>query len=367
MKPKKKVPASDYKQIRGTIIQLTRQGHSELDIHHITGYNRNTIKKWSSRESPEDESRPGRPRKITAFVAKMIEGQMKEKPGVGVRTCAKSLNAWFEATGQNRSISPSGIQKYLKTTDWGHTSFKLRQKPLLSERNITDRLKFIKYCEESGYTDSGRRGIELRNSILWTDESWIELNPKMNRQNMRFRTTHRENVPVNMVPKYGVKIMVAGGICSTGKTTLILIPPNVTITAKTYQEMILPVYLHFLQDTNMFPKPRKSTFMQDGAPAHTAKTTLQIIKSLESESGLKVWSKGIWPGNSPDFNPIEHIWDLLQNSVFEIPRPTNSQELWIRVLNKWENLSEEYLTKLAQSLPKRLAESKANAGRHSSF
>ena len=50
------------------------------------------------------------------------------------------------------------------------------------------------------------------------------------------------------------------------------------------------------------------TFMQDNAPCHRA----AIVQEWFEEEQLRVLD---WPGNSPDLNPIENLWSLLQDKV----------------------------------------------------
>ena len=54
------------------------------------------------------------------------------------------------------------------------------------------------------------------------------------------------------------------------------------------------------------------TFQQDWAPAHGAKSTLELCKELFPD----FWDKDVWPSNSPDLNPLDFsVWSILEQKV----------------------------------------------------
>ena len=69
-------------------------------------------------------------------------------------------------------------------------------------------------------------------------------------------------------------------------------------------------------------------FMQDNTLCHTLKS----VKTFLSEEDITVME---WPAQSPDMNPIENVWKLLNERAKE-KNPRNVEELWTN--SKGENI-----------------------------
>ncbi|KAG0939348.1 hypothetical protein G6F31_015317 [Rhizopus arrhizus] len=63
-----------------------------------------------------------------------------------------------------------------------------------------------------------------------------------------------------------------------------------------------------------------------------------------------------WPPNSPDLNPIEHVWHLLKLrlSLYE-RKARNIDELWERVDFEWNKLDKDVCRSYIDSMPDRIA------------
>ena len=57
--------------------------------------------------------------------------------------------------------------------------------------------------------------------------------------------------------------------------------------------------------TRLYGSTKNWVFMQDGASSHTAGSIRQILQQHRIKT-LK------WPPNSPDLNPIENMWAMVQ-------------------------------------------------------
>ena len=87
--------------------------------------------------------------------------------------------------------------------------------------------------------------------------------------------------------------------------------------------------------------------MHDGAPCHRSKLVSQYL-SKENVTVLE------WPGNSPDLNPIENLWNNLKDKVAQ-RQPSSTQALIQAIKEVWvKEISREYCENLVYSMPRRI-------------
>ena len=88
-------------------------------------------------------------------------------------------------------------------------------------------------------------------------------------------------------------------------------------------------------------------FQEDNAPIHTAK----VMVEWKDENMIA----RPWPAQSPDLNPIEHVWDRLERGIRQqTPPPKNMHELADAVKEEWFKLDSNYLENLVESMPRRV-------------
>ncbi len=85
---------------------------------------------------------------------------------------------------------------------------------------------------------------------------------------------------------------------------------------------------------------------KDNDPKHTAKITKEWLHN-NSVTVLE------WPSQSPDLNPIEHLWRDLKMAVHQ-RLPSNLTELERICKEEWQRIPKSRCEKLVASFPKRL-------------
>ncbi|GBO44314.1 hypothetical protein AVEN_150192-1 [Araneus ventricosus] len=76
-------------------------------------------------------------------------------------------------------------------------------------------------------------------------------------------------------------------------------------------------------------------FQQDNAPCHKVRIVLEWFEEHTDEFHLMSW-----PPNSPDLNPMEHIWDVMERQLrAQTPPCPNISTLRDCCLDIWYNLS----------------------------
>ncbi|KAE9382972.1 hypothetical protein BT96DRAFT_764151, partial [Gymnopus androsaceus JB14] len=142
--------------------------------------------------------------------------------------------------------------------------------------------------------------------VIWSDECYIYLDDS-NGQVFVTRRADEEYEEDCLIPTFkqsSLRVMVWACIMKGKKGPLVVLEypggKGGGMNAAQYRDQVLgPVMMPFLEE--MESERGKVEFQQDGAPSHTAKSTLKWLK----ERHIPIFPH---PPSSPDVNPIEPVW-----------------------------------------------------------
>jgi transposase len=150
--------------------------------------------------------------------------------------------------------------------------------------------------------------------------------------------------------------MFWGAFCGSNRTSLtpLLGDPNSARGGVTARRI-----LQCLQENLPTIAEPGLVFMQDNAPTHKAHIVQNWLISWAPEHGLELMD---WPPYSPDLNPIENLWSIVKRAIFThhpelsgMPKNnTSKQRLCEAAVEAWEDIREEVLDHLCQSMRRRL-------------
>lgn len=89
-------------------------------------------------------------------------------------------------------------------------------------------------------------------------------------------------------------------------------------------------------------------FQHDNDPKHTSCLVQRWL-------GRQDFSVLDWPPQSPDLNPIEHLWNEVDRRLrLSATLPTCKDDLWEKIQVVWQNIEVEYVQKLIRTMPTRV-------------
>ena len=90
---------------------------------------------------------------------------------------------------------------------------------------------------------------------------------------------------------------------------------------------------------------------KDNNPKHTSKLCRKYLQKKEDHGVLVVMDL---PPQSPDLNPIKHLWEHLKRDKTKYAI-TGQDTLWHAINECWNNLKPEIIHKLIEFMPKRVS------------
>ena len=285
----------------------------------------------------------GRPRKTTAAQDRRLSTLAKRQRFQP----AKSLRNNFEqATGIR--LSTQTVRNRLHAANL--QAYRPAVRPPLTARHRRNRLLFAR--QHVMWTRARYR------NVLFTDESKFNLMYHDGRRRVwRQRNERFKDCCVSEHNRFGGgSVLVWGGISYDGATDLYVIRDG-SLTGARYRDEII----HDIVRPYAGAVGPDFVLMDDNARPHRARVVTQYLNN----EGIEQME---WPANSPDLNPIEHAWDMLQRRVSaRQQQPQTLQELENALNQEWRRIPQADFRKLISSFPKRCREVITARGGHTHY
>ena len=314
-------------EARWSIIVMHKQGKRKTDIAAYVGCHRNTVSlvlaRWRATGSPHSGSRTGRPRctdfDTDANIALTACVQIFTSP----RRVRRTLFLECSRMTVDRRLQEAGL--------FGRVA---RRKRNYSAAEVQKRLSFAQGY--GGWTEAQWE------QVLFSDEKcfygkgfcgrvWVRrekgtsLHPQY--------TIHKQAHPV--------KVNVWACFAASGQGYMHIFNEN--LDSKLYSKIVkdnVPASADMV-----LPGGQQRFFLQDNAPTHKS----DKVKEVLFNAGMIALE---FPPYSPDLNPIENLWSILQRRVEQRTCDT-MEELQDVISDEWNKISPDLLQKLAHSMPAR--------------
>lgn len=325
---------------RSQIVTLWQEKYSYRQIRGKTGFSicaiQLAITNFKKSGSFIDKQRSGRPRKTTAQDDRQIVRLSKCNRRLTTPEIRLQLLRFYGI-----QVSTTTIKRRLH--DANMNGRLARRKPLISRKN---RLHRKAWCRERKNWSATKW-----NQIIWSDESLFYRCGNDVRQWVRRRPGEEfdPNCTVPTIKGGGGKVTVWGCITSAGPGPIKRI--DGTMDQHVYRGILENTLQPWIKQRF---RRKKWVFQHDNDPKHKAKSVQEWLRRRR-------WDVSDWPAQSPDLNPIEHCWSVVDKSV-RIEKPKNVEELWQVVEKAWKNLDPQYCNKLVLSMNNRCEAVLSNCG-----
>ncbi len=273
------------------------------------------------------EMRIGRPIKVNN---KELLAFVEQKTRENRRTsCQRIASLWNHNNENTFTISATAIYDIRHALQYKFKSPKVRQ--VLTEYQIEKRNKFAHSLLDSNPDFK---------KFVFSDESRVCLGP--DNRYCWYKRAETDSTVFKEYQKKEISVMIWAAIGYNYKSHLIFCPNKVDAIA--YREIIRQSCM--IEDLNGKIGEGEWIFQQDGAKPHTASTTIRFLRK-------RMTLLDNWPANSPDINPIEHLWSILKVKLQEAgPKTLNALKSSLKEI--WDSIPMEVINNLVLSFRTRL-------------
>jgi len=331
MAPKKKEHSID---LRTLVIQHYLNGDSQREIAKKVLLSRETVRsminKYKKTKCIKNLFSRGRKRKTTVTTDRLIQRKLKVERRKSARTVTTELEIELGIL-----ISEATVRR--RAHEVGLLGRIARKKPYVNKVNRMKRLKYAK--------NMLKKPFGYWNTVIWSDESKFNLFGSDGKI-MVWRTRNEEFDPKCTIPTVkhgGGSVMVWGCFAKLGVGKLYVLDHTMD---RFYYQQILDQNL--LDSAKQLGLGTNFIFMHDNDPKHTS----AYVKDWLRNNNVQVMD---WPSSSPDLNPIEHLWDILEERMKK-HQPKNKEELGRYLIDEWQKIDPSVLATLVDSVPNRLNE-----------
>ncbi len=174
--------------------------------------------------------------------------------------------------------------------------------------------------------------------IVFSDSTMVHYEHRPNRHNDRVWVRRGERVPPLRKRRRARRTLhVYGALTRHGMVGPVFVQGSVT--GEVYRAGVLPKLIRGVR--SLFAENDDSApwlWMQDGAGPHIADATQLELVELKENGVCDFWDREHWPGNSPDLNPTEGSWSVLQAAVSPRGVQPRTPEALKRSVKRWFGL-----------------------------
>lgn len=318
---------------RRAVLEMYERGNSYGQISAVLGIPRSTssdiVRRFRERESLTDKTSPGRPRILDERGDRGIVRRLNDpntSTAAAIGRVLRSEGFQLSDNTVKRSLRRQGLRACVKT-----------KKPLLTKKHRARRLQWAKKCKHADW--------EFWAHVIFSDESKFNLFGSDGRQYCWRKSGDRllDQHVQSTVKHGGGNIMVWGCMTWEGVGKLHLIEGK--MDKYVYRNILETELMGTIQMQGL--EEDEVIFQHDNDPKHTAHYVVEWLRAQKFELIGH-------PPQSPDLNPIEHLWNEVDRRLRRSKRkPTSKSDLWEKIQEIWYDIEPDVVRKLIRSMPQR--------------